>query len=253
MNTISWKTLFFAVVTLLLQGCAASRSNLLCADGCHAGTPTADTQWSIQLNDNLTRHQEHKDLFVHVETGAWEPSQTCGSPGLLRTLTYSLLGGAVSGIAYKTIQNPYAAGAVGGAANGVINQISNSNLSQVCRDAATVAARHNARPEVAREIIRWNVRRNLEATRITQEVMNEETRVSTVPVQPSAQQVSTSFDQHIQILKVCAADAQSKHQDLFAQMTLEQVLDDMDRRCQAKGQDGFGVLPGQNRCGCGGV
>ena len=167
-------TVLLLAATLLLQGCATGGSNLLCADGCRNGTPTADTQWSQQLGDNLYVHPQFKDLYVHQVTQAWEPSLTCGSPGLLRTLSYSLLGGAISGIAYKTVSNPYAAGAIGGAANGVIGQINQSGLNKVCRDAATVAAQHNARPEISREIIRWTVRKNLETAKIQQEVTNEE-------------------------------------------------------------------------------
>ena len=158
---------------LLLQGCATGRSNLLCADGCTAGASTAQTQWSQQLGDNMYVHPQYVDLYVHRETDAWEPSQTCGSPGLLRTLSYSLVQGLVQGVAYKTISDPLVAGTLSGTANGVIGQMNQSNLSKVCRDAATVAAQHNARPDVARKIIHWQTKRQLENTRLQQEAVNE--------------------------------------------------------------------------------
>lgn len=158
---------------LLLQGCATGRSNLLCADGCRAGAPTAQTQWSQQLNDNMYVHPQYVDLYVHRETDAWEPSQTCGTPGLLRTLSYSLVQGLVQGVAYETVNNGLLAGTLSGTVNGVIGQMNQSSLSKVCRDAATVAAQHNARPDVARKIIHWNMKRRLEENRLQQEAMNE--------------------------------------------------------------------------------
>ena len=162
------------VAALLLQGCATGRSNLLCADGgCHNGPRAAETQWSQQLGDNLYVHQEYKDLYVHPVTDAWEPSQTCGSPGLLRTLAYSAVQGVVQGGMYKVINDPLLAGTAGGMANGVIGQMNNASLSKICRDAATVASQHNARPDVARKIIHWNLKRQLENNRLQQEAMNE--------------------------------------------------------------------------------
>lgn len=248
-------SIFVLVAALLLQGCA-SGPNIACAGprGCQSKADARNTQWSQQLGDNLYRHPEYKDLYVHQETDAWEPSATCGTPSLLRTLTYSLIGGVASGVAYKFVSNPYAAGAVGGAANGLANQMNQSGLNQACRNAATVAAQHNAEPQVAREIIRWSVRKNLETTKITQEIINEETGVATPP--PQAHQVTqqaVSFEQNLQLLKGCAGEAKARFPDLFGQMTPEQVIEDMETRCQAKGKGGFGVLPGGNQCGCGGV
>ncbi|MFZ2151558.1 MAG: hypothetical protein WAV09_00435 [Minisyncoccia bacterium] len=251
--------IFVLGAVLFLQGCATNKSNIWCAgpQGCQSKTVASNTQWSVQLGDNLFVHPQYKDLYVHQETGAWEPSQTCGSPSLLRTLTYSLIGGVASGVAYKFVSNPYAAGAVGGAANGLANQMNQSGLNQACRNAATVAAQHNAEPQVAREIIRWSVRKNLETTKITQEIINEETGVAGTPAlgqtQYTSQQVSLSFEQNLQILKGCAGEAQVRFPNLFGRMTPEQVIEDMESRCQAKGKGGFGVLPGGNQCGCGGA
>jgi len=242
---------------LLLQGCTTNKSNLMCADGC-ADAPAGKEQWSQQLGDKLFIHKRMRELYVHPETNMWELSATCGSPSLIRTLGYSLLGGAVSGLAYKTVSNPFAAGAIGGAANGGINQISQSGLNKVCRDAATVAAQHNARPEVSREITRWNVRKNLEMAKVQQEVTNELNGVAGSTATPgqsqlAPQQLSMTAEKHLELLMVCASDVKAKHPDLFEGMTPEQVSDDMDRRCNEKGQGGFGVLPSGSQCGCGGV
>lgn len=225
------------VATLLLQGCATGKSNLLCADGgCHNGPRAAESQWSQQLGDNLYVHPEYKDLYVHRETDAWEPSQTCGSPGLMRTLSYSLVQGLVQGVAYKTVNDPLIAGTLSGTANGVIGQMNQSSLSKVCRDAATVAAQHNARSDVARKIIYWQTKRQLENNRLQQEAMNEIQGVQgqgQTPVQNAQPQYGT--------YEYCVAIANQQG-----------GIQELTNRCAQYGRN-FGFVrtsDGREGCGC---
>lgn len=231
-------TTLFLAATLFLQGCATNKSNILCAgpQGCQSKTVAANTQWSVQLGDNLFVHPEYKDLYVHPQTGAWEPSATCGTPSLLRTLTYSLIGGVASGVAYKFVSNPYAAGAVGGAANGLANQMNQSGLNQACRNAATVAAQHNAQPEVAYKIIEWDERRQQEQNRVRQQVRNELAGTG------APQQVALAAPAVVVgSTEWCYAEATQKYGGA------EQFV----KRCQASGRSWGAVTTPQGQKGCG--
>lgn len=229
---------FGLVVVLFLQGCAMNKSNVLCAgpQGCQSKTVVANTQWSVQLGDNLFVHPQYKDLYEHRETGAWEPSATCGTPSLLRTLTYSLIGGVASAGAYKFVSSPYAAGAIGGTVNGLVNQMNQSGLNQACRNAATVAAQHNAQPEVAYKIIEWDERRQQEQNRVRQQVRNELAGTG------APQQVALAAPAVVVgSTEWCYAEATQKYggADKFVQ------------RCQAGGRSWGSVTTPQGQKGCG--
>lgn len=263
MNVLSKIAVFLVFCTaLLLQGCAMNSSNILCAGPGGCVTEGADIQLSQLLGEKMYRHSRYKDLFVHGPTDAWEASQTCGQPGFLTTIAYSLVGGVIQGASYKFIANPYVAGAVGGSANAALGLVNQSNLSKACRNAVMVSAEHNAQPDIAREIVRWTVRKQLAANKLNAEVTAELTGQVLQPVvgvQPTQAPVTqnngfSSIENYRRILSYCARSKGLEYPQNFAGMADGVIVKTMDSACQSTGKGRFKVLnstPGQELCGCG--
>lgn len=145
----------FWLIIFLLVGNGCATPNIFCADGCRAGIPRREHQWSTVLGDQLTRLGNDPELFVHPPTGAMEVATDCGNPSTLSNIVYAMIPVIASEAARLRMGSGVLRAESAHRGSAALNEHMENRARSKCDRALERALGNNADPQIIKNVELW--------------------------------------------------------------------------------------------------